>query len=386
MQTILPLPDFCPALPAALLVAAFLFGLSVMVAWAQPPAARRHTRVDIVGEAFHINGRPTFEGWQWKACKIEGLLPNARMVQGIFDDLNPETRSRWAYPDTATWDADRNTSEFVHAMADWRDHGLLAFTINLQGGSPEGYSENQPWHNSAFDADGSLRDDYMARLAQIIDRADELGMAVILGYFYFGQDERLRDADAVTAGVRNATRWVLEHGYTNVIIELNGECDLSAYEHEILRAERVHELIRMVRETQHNGRRLLAGTSFSGGRLPTANVVEASDFILLHGNGVSDPNRIAEMVRASREMALKAHAKAIPILFNEDDHYDFDKERNNFTAALQEYASWGFFDFRRAGEGYEQGYQSVPVDWRISSPRKKAFFGLLAEITGQKPR
>ena len=82
---------------------------------------------------------------------------NARLVQGIFDDLNPDTLNRWAYPDTRQWDPERNTREFIAAMAEWRRHGLLGFTINLQGGSPEGYSQSQLWHNSAFESDGSLR-------------------------------------------------------------------------------------------------------------------------------------------------------------------------------------------------------------------------------------
>ena len=63
-----------------------------------------------------INGKPTYQGRRYKGLQIEGLLLNSRMVQGIFDDLNPETRSRWAYPDTTRWDPDRNTREFVAAM------------------------------------------------------------------------------------------------------------------------------------------------------------------------------------------------------------------------------------------------------------------------------
>jgi len=46
---------------------------------------------------------------------------------------------------------------------------------------------------------------------------------------------------------------------------------------------------------------------------------------------------------------------------------------------------WGYFDYRMRGEGFDDGYQSVPVNWGLSSPRKKAFFKLLAEITGAKP-
>ena len=54
----------------------------------------RQTEVSIVGQAFHINGRPTYAGRNWKGHKIEGLLLNSRMVQGIFDDLNPEKIGR----------------------------------------------------------------------------------------------------------------------------------------------------------------------------------------------------------------------------------------------------------------------------------------------------
>jgi len=70
-----------------------------------------------------------------------------------------------------------------------------------------------------------------------------------------------------------------------------------------------------------------------------------------------------------------------PILFNEDDHFDFEKPWNNFIAAVSEYASWGYFDFRMQGEGHEAGFQSVPVDWTISSERKRGFFQLLSDIT-----
>ena len=121
-------------------------------------AADRKTEVSIDRDAFRINGELTYPHVTWRGHKIEGLLLNARMVQGIFDDRNPQTVSHWNYPDTGKWDAERNTREFLAAMPEWRRHGLLAFTINLQGGSPEGYSKDQPWHNSAIEADGSLRE------------------------------------------------------------------------------------------------------------------------------------------------------------------------------------------------------------------------------------
>jgi hypothetical protein len=119
--------------------------------------------------------------------------------------------------------------------------------------------------------------------------------------------------------------------------------------------------------------------SFNGGTIPTPRVVAAADFLLLHGNGVSDPDRIARMVTDTRQVA---GYRPMPILFNEDDHFDFDKPRNNFVAALNQYASWGYFDYRMSGEGFDDGYQSVPVNWGISSTRKRGFFSLLKDVTG----
>ena len=132
------------------------------------------TVVDVEGDRFWIDGRPTYPGRSFRGHRIEGLLLNARMVQGVFDDLNPDTRPMFAYPD-GPFDAERNTSEFVAEMPAWRRAGLLAFTVNFQGGSPQGYSGDQPWHNSAFEADGRLRPDYAARMARIIERADDSG-------------------------------------------------------------------------------------------------------------------------------------------------------------------------------------------------------------------
>ncbi len=341
---------------------------------------KRKTTVSIVGQEFYINGKPTYKNRQWEGYKIQGLLLNSRMIQGVFDDENPETRSRWKYPDTGVWDAERNNREYIAAMPAWREKGLLNITLNLQGGSPEGYSGKQPWENNAFNPDGTLRFKYMQRLERILDKADELGMVVTLGYFYFGQDERLTDETAVSKAVDNATQWILDKGYKNILIEINNECNLK-YDHKILQAEGVHELITHVQQLQKNGRRLLVSTSYGGGAVPKANVVAAADYILMHGNGVTDPNRIAKMVR---DVKLVTGYTPKPIIFNEDDHFDFEKPWNNCRAALSEYASWGYFDPGK--NNYQDGYQSMPVNWNINTPRKQAFFDYVQLITGVKSK
>jgi hypothetical protein len=338
------------------------------------------TEVSIRGDSFLINGELTYKGRAWNGRKIEGLLLNSRMVQGVFDDANPETVGRWKYPDTGKWDADRNTSEFIAAMAEWKRQGLLAFTINFQGGSPEGYSKNQVWDNNAYLEDGSIKPAYAARMKRILDGADRLGMVAIVGYFYFGQSPRLKNDETAIRACDNATAWLMKGGWKNLLIEINNETN-PTYQPPILRPERVSELIRRVKAARTpDGRRFLVGTSFGGGVIPRTNIVAASDFILIHGNGVREPARIAEMIRQTRALPT---FHQMPILFNEDDHFDFEKPLNNCTAAIAEHVSWGFFDYRMAGESFDDGYQSVPVNWKISSPRKKAFFDLCAKITGQ---
>jgi len=364
----------------------FIFILLIAVLGCNQPGTQqnqqdktRNTTVSIVGDQFWVNGEPTFKGREWKGYKIEGLIPNSRMVQGIFDDENPETVGRFAYPDTGVWDPERNTDEFVAAMPSWMEHGMISFTINMQGGSPLGYG-NEGWINTAFDNKGELKSPFMNRLERILDKADELGMIPILGIFYFGQDEFLDDEQAIIKAVENTVNWVFDKGYQNVIIEIANECDVDAWDHEIIRPARAHELIQLVQSMERDGRRLLASTSYMGNSVPKANVVEVADFILFHGNGVHNPMRMIEIVETIRAMP---EYKGQPIVCNEDDHYDFEKEMNNFVATTSVYASWGLFDFRRRGEAFEEGFQTVPVDWTISTERKKGFFNLVKEMTGK---
>jgi hypothetical protein len=352
-----------------------VFVISVILIVASCSTPDKNTVVSIKGNQFYINNELTYKGRSWEGNKIEGLLFNSRMVQGIFDVVNPEMRENFKYPDTNLWDPERNTNEFVAAMGEWKKHGLLAFTLNLQGGSPMGYG-NKGWINSTFDPKGNLRPDYLKRLKKILDRADELNMVVILGYFYFGQDQHLENETAILNAVDNITNWILTNEYRNILIEINNECDIE-YDHEILKPARVSELIMHVQNFKEN-QPLLVSTSFSGGYIPTENVLTAADFVLLHGNGVADPAKITAMADTTRNAN---GYRGQPIVFNEDDHFNFSADTNNFVAAVKAYASWGYFDYRLKDEGFESGYQSVPVDWGINSQRKKDFFAKLKEIT-----
>jgi hypothetical protein len=343
------------------------------------------TTISIAGEQFLIDGVPTYKGRVFEGHKVEGLLYNTRMVQAIFDDENPDTVYQWVYPDTKRWDPDRNVDEFLAAIPSYVAHGIRAVTINLQGGMPiTGTERVQPWLNTAFDPKGNLKPKHMARLKRVLEGADAAGLVVIVGYFYFGQDQNLEDAHAIRRGTENATRWLLESGYRNILIEINNEADIPHYTHDILKPPQVHELLQIARAIEHEGRRLPIATSFAGGSfhrdiakgLPTEAVIDASDFILVHTNKW-DPENTRKVITSIRDLPAWKR-RPMPIVINEDSI-----SVENMDAALTVYAPWGYYD--QGQNNYNDGFQSVPVNWTISTPEKKRFFDRVAAITGATP-
>ena len=342
--------------------------------------SQAQTVVSIEGNQFYINGKPTYEGRSWNGNKIEGLLMNSRMVQGVFDDLNPKTRDTFAYPDTNKWDAERNNKEFVAAMPLWKSYGLNSFTLNMQGGSPFGYG-NFNFLNPGFQSDGALDKNYMMRLDRILKKADELEMVVILGIFYFGQDQNLKDEKAIINATKNLVNWLFKKEYRNVIIEINNETlsKIKEYDHEILLHQRVHELINLVKSIEKKGYRYLVGTSFPAGIVPTKNVVDASDYVMFHGNAKRKTEDFKEHVAKVKTVVGN---RIVPLVINEDDNFDFDNPSSHFNIALENYISWGFFDYRKKGNNdLREGFQTIPIDWGINSENKKAFFNKLKEVT-----
>ena len=102
--------------------------------------------------------------------------------------------------------------------------------------------------------------------------------------------------------------------------------------------------------------------------------------MLIHGNGANKSEMIQLLIDNTRKVD---GYRSMPVVINEDDHLDFEKEENNFTISIKNYVSWGYFDFRFSGEtDFKDGYQSVPIDLGINSNRKKAFFEKVKEIVG----
>lgn len=331
--------------------------------------------VSIQGDKFFFDDQPTYSDFAGAKPEALGRLMNTRMVQATFEDENPKTAPLFCYPDGSPFDPDRQTREFVAALPEYRRYGVIATTVNFQGGFPQYHVKLrrdqilQDWENNAFTPEGALKERYAARMRQVVEGHDANRMAVIVGFFYFGQNHKLKDEAAVKRAVTEAAEFLAGLDRGNVLIEINNECNIG-YVHEILQPHRVHELIELARDVAQG--KLLISTSYGGGALPGPNVIDAADFILIHGNG-QQPDNIHKMVETVRSQTHK------PIVFNEDS-----VRIENCRAAWEAGSSWGYYD--QGGQTkYYDGFQSPPTNWSINTPEKKAFFNTVAELVGIQP-
>ncbi|MBI3467237.1 MAG: hypothetical protein HY000_29850 [Planctomycetes bacterium] len=278
------------------MLTAALAGVVFLLAGGDDPPARS-TRVAIVNGRWHINGAVTHRG-----APAEGLLINVRMVNATLEDAK-----------RSDFDPAANTAAFLQQIPDYAAHGVRAFTLCLQGGMP-GYEGAV---NSAFSADGSLRPEYLARVERVIDACDRQGLVVILGCYYQRQDQILQDEAAVRAGVVNTVNWIKRRGFTNVVLEVANEFPHNGFDHRIIRSpDGEAELIRLAKETAPD---LLVSTSGIGDGQLSDVVAQASDFLLIHFNGV----KLDDIPR--RIEALRKYDK--PIVCNEDDKVGQDAAR-----------------------------------------------------------
>ena len=355
------------------------------------------TQVTIHQDEFWLDGQPTYPGRSFAGHKIQGLLFNVRAVQATFDDANPATRTRWAYPDTGEWDPERNTAELCAALPAWRQHGVLAFTINVQGGGAIYDAEvYDHFDNNGFTAEGKLKPAYARRIQQVVTRADELGMVVIVGLFYWKHVGKLANEAAVWQAAYGTTEFLAGCGHRNILVELANETDIPGFGYPLFQPDAAHKMIKALRQRQPQ---LLYSTSLVGANPetrrgpPPPSLVEAADYILIHGNGC-DPERLASAIHHVQMMpAFQRQPK--PLLINEDS-----PGLPNLEMAWPAYVSWGYYD-QGFGSGWKgdrwvpyhtapreralealSGFQTPPVNWGINTPHKRAFFERIAQITG----
>lgn len=215
--------------------------------------------------------------------------------------LDGEPFPMWGLRLANALEDDDHVERLITHLDEYVSYGISAFSVFLQGALTG--SAN------AFLPDGSLDDAYMQRLARIIEAADARRMVVNVGYLYqsrparldplaqgIGLDERtnqqaewptdvFQDAEALQAGIANATAWLRDHGFANLFVDIANECNDERYRltkpmYDVTRPDAMRDLILLAKGVYPE---LLVGASVFDLWPLYRGIGDVSDLILMHG-------------------------------------------------------------------------------------------------------
>lgn len=315
------------------------------------------TVLKAVGEKFLINDKLVYSEFPKK--EAHGLLMNARFIQGIFDDKSGRERyNRFG----REFDPDTQTNELIEHLPEWYAHGLRAITVGLQGGGPCFTIKNETIFNNPFSEDGTSVDpEYLERLKRIIKACDEIGMVVIVSYFYHVQAARIIDDDSIMRAVRTVSNWLRDEKFTNVIIEIANEHDCGAFKsHSIVYTQK--GVVQLIDIAKRESGGMLVGCSPLGG-VYDEEIIKASTVILIHGNGMSR-NKFYNLIQR-----CKLANPNTPIVCNEDS-----QAFTEIDVAIKTGTSWGYYN--------NDTKQEPPTDWSITKGEDFFFAKRLAQSVG----
>jgi hypothetical protein len=323
------------------------------------------TKYEIIGQDFYINGKPTYSEIPGVNPKALGLLFNSRMIQGIFNDINPANAGKYDRFGKI-FDPDENTLGLIKVLPEWYRCGLRAFTVGIQGGGPiYSYEDWGVINTGAFSSDGRHIDERCwERLTSLIKAADDIGMLVIVSYFYQAQLQYFKDDAAILEAAKTATKKLCELEYDNIIIEVANEYDtlqMHAPGTALYRHENMASLIRKVREWC--GGRFAVGSS--NGYRADKRVIEASDVSIIHGN-MKRRQELHDFARKIREWGPDK-----PIVVNEDSPLF-----TQLDVAIEDHFSWGYYNTMTK--------QEPPCDWGITKGEDEYFACRMASVIGIK--
>lgn len=311
--------------------------------------------------AFYIRSS-RLDAWR-KTCsgpefrrQAQGKLMNLRLAQALFHD-------EWMKEQP--FDPDRNTDRVIEALDVYRRHGVLMIAVSLQGAEagydPKingisrangyKYGPQKGTSVSAFRPDGSLKPEWMGRLERLLRAADSKGMIVNLLFFYQGQDEQFDSNEAIYAAARNATDWLIEKDFRNVLIDVANEWDLSGnrWDLDYFIPKNIIGLMEAIRERfeKRHADYVLPVSASSDGRMAYPDsLAKAADYVLIHGNGRKPEEKAA---RASQLRDVPR-----PVLMNEDDNgrastaANLEKELASCDALFEKAAGWGYMPWVQA--------------------------------------
>jgi hypothetical protein len=345
--------------------------------------------------AFYVRdaGSPwkkTYSG-DWFRPEAAGRMMNLRIAQGLFHD-------EWMTE--VPFDPEENTNRLIAALDSYREHGILAISVSLQGGNPayerHDIIKRDRSHKlgpgkgalvSAFRPDGSLKKAWMKRLSRLQRELDRRGMILNLIYLYQHQDEGLKDTAAIDRAVKNATDWVIEQSCRNVIIEIANEHDVNSYDHERYIHLQMGRLIQLARRrfSEKQAGFVPPITASTGGRMQVyEGVRDHADLVIIHGNGRTPEEKRVRVAELVADPLMPG-----PIYMNEDDNgrettlANLRLELASCDAAFNSGGSWGYmpwvqlqvFPFRH----FRPGASAAVRDDMPVSERDPAYFRAVLE-------
>ncbi len=323
------------------------------------------TAYQIQGKDFLINGIKTYADLPNSNPAVHGLLFNARFIQGIFEDKNPNNKGIYDRFGKK-FDSEKHTDELIDHLPAWYEKGIRAITVGIQGGGPIFTYDN--WSvidTGAFSKDGRQMDEgYKNRLTRVIKACDDIGMIVIVSILYQAQSRLFQDGVAMMEAVRTSCAFLKSLPYDNIIIEIANEHDVGDFtKHPIISSsEGMGTLVRLAKEWVDN--RFAVGSS-GGGGLWKKEIVDNSDVILVHGNGLHREEYYRFIKQVSR------YAPDKPIVCNEDSQCFSRLEICEAT-----HTSWGYYN--------NMTKQEPPADWSITKGEDEYFSRRLEQLIYKK--
>ncbi len=316
------------------------------------------TNLSIKGRDFYINDKPVYDEINGHLSS-KGLLMNARFIQGIFDDQTDRKRyNRF----NKIFDVDKNTDDLIKALPMWYQYGLRAITVGIQGGMPVFTIDIKIIDNNPFGPDGMSFDEaYAKRLDKLIKAADEIGMVVIVNILYWAQALSFKNDEAIISALKIASSFLKKGNYTNVIIDIANEYNIDMWNSlKIIKDPKsMKKLIELVKKESGG---MLVGCS-GGGGLIDQEVIDASDVVLIHGNGLTRGEYYDFVLKVQKIAPDK------PILCNEDSPCI-----SRLDIAQLTHTSWGHYDnFTK---------QEPPCDWGITKGQDFFFARRMARGLG----
>ncbi len=338
--------------------------LAVAALFAVPASAVEIATGSMLGpsyksDRFYVRGSAgptwqlTYSGSPYRR-QARGKLMLLRLAQSLFDD-----QSLAEHP----FDPDLNTQQVIDALDFYKQHGVLAISVALQGdnprqsdeinGAPGSESGDSSTENgaavSAFRPDGTLKTEWLNRLERLLTAANDRGMIVCLVYFHPGQDAIFESPKLIATAAINITDWLIKKNFRNVVVNVADEWDLDgrSWGHARFVPDNIDRFVELIRERfNHADYSLPIGAASSGKMRYPDSLAQVCDVVLLHGNGRTPGEKLGRLRQ------FEATKRALWMVQDDNGQEatlaNLAREKASADALFKDGAGWGFTPWKQA--------------------------------------